>query len=223
VSSSARKLLRQTRLGAICLLAWTLASCATVIERQRPPPPAVYDLGPSRLAEQPGMARPVPGTFVVPSVRPPAWLDTTAMLYRLLYEDAARPQAYSLSRWAAEPALLFTDRLRARLSAASGGVVTPGYGARVDYAMHAELDDFSQHFDAPGESRVVVAARITLLTGLERKLLGQRVFSVQRPAAPDAAGAARAFAGATDQLIDELLEWTAQLVKEAPAGRPVRP
>jgi cholesterol transport system auxiliary component len=209
---------RALRPALALLIALALTACA-VVDRQRPPPPAVYDLGPALLERRSNVPPPVRGTFVVPSSRPPAWLDTTAMLYRLLYEDPARPQPYSLSRWAAEPAALFTDRLRARLGAASDGVVTPGYGARVDYVLRAELDDFSQHFDAPGHSRVVVAARVTLLTGIDRRILGQRLFSAERASDPEAAGAARALAVATDAVIDEILEWAGQTVPP-PAAKP---
>jgi cholesterol transport system auxiliary component len=200
---------------AAWVLAVAIAGCA-VVERQQAPAAAVYDLGP--VVAEPVNALPIHGTFVVPETRAPAHLESADMIYRLLYEDSARPQAYARSRWAAEPSALFTDRLRARLAAASDGVVTPGYSARVDYMLRAELDEFSQFFDAPGQSRVVVLARATLLSGVERKLLGQRVFSVERPAAPDAPGAARALSEATEALIDELLRWTARTVGDQPAA-----
>jgi ABC-type uncharacterized transport system auxiliary subunit len=44
----------------------------------------------------------------------------------------------------------------------------------------------------------------------DRTLRAQRSFLVQRPAAPDAAGAAAALAEASDALIQELLAWTAE-------------
>jgi cholesterol transport system auxiliary component len=212
VSGAAAVASRAARGAAALLLAGALAACGT-LGAPRSPVPSIYDLGPITTPVDTG-APLIDAAFVVPATRSPEWLEGPGMMYRLLYEDPARPQAYSLSRWAAEPSSLFTDRLRVRLAAVSQGVVTPGYSARVSYMLRAELDDFSQVFDAPNASRVVMRARVTLLTGLERKLLGQRSFVVERPSAPHAPGAARALAEATDLLIDELLQWARQTVAD---------
>jgi ABC-type uncharacterized transport system auxiliary subunit len=44
----------------------------------------------------------------------------------------------------------------------------------------------------------------------DRSLRAQRSFAVQRSAAPDAAGAVAALGEASDELIRELLQWTAE-------------
>jgi cholesterol transport system auxiliary component len=140
----------------------------------------------------------------------PAWLDHSGIAYRLHYHDLARHQVYANSRWVAAPAALLTQRLRSRFSAVATGVVASGEGVRADYALHLELEDFSQFFETPETSRVAVVVRATLVRLADRTLRAQRSFTVQRPASPDAAGAVAALGEASDALIRELLEWTAE-------------
>jgi cholesterol transport system auxiliary component len=151
---------------------------------------------------------------LVAPVRAPVWLDTGGIVYRLLYEDAGKPQSYSMSRWAAEPASLIADRLRSRLAAVTRGVVSPAFGARSDYTLRIELEDFSQQFKAPGQSAVLLRARASLLESEGRVLLAQRAFEVERAAQPNAPGAVKALAEATDAFLDELLKWIAVNAKK---------
>jgi cholesterol transport system auxiliary component len=197
------------RFFVLCLIAAT-AGCA--LNRPDSVQPVSYDLGP-----QPAYTRgnpPIPGALLIPQVAAPPWLDEEHILYRLLYEDGARPQSYSMSRWTAEPAALLTARLRSRFAAASGGVVAPGFGARSDYTLRIELEDFSQSFARPGESRVTLRARASLLATQERKLIAQQLFDVDRPAAPNAAGAVKGLTDATDAFVEALVVWTVQNAKK---------
>lgn len=174
--------------------------------------PASYDLGPQRpyVHENPRIRT----VLLLPGVNAPGWLDSPGIIYRLNYQDAARPQAYARSRWAASPAQLLTQRIRSRFAAAAVGVVTGSEGARADYALRVELEDFSQSFDAPNQSRVAVRARATLIDLANHAFHAQRAFALERPATPDAAGAVGALGEASDALIEELLGWTAQNVKD---------
>lgn len=164
-----------------------------------------YDLGPQRVHAQanPG----IKATLMVSAVVAPAWLDSTGIVYRLAYLDAARPQIYAQSRWVDSPAALLTQRVRSRFAAA-GPVVGNGDGARADYALRIEIEDFSQSFTAADRSQAAIRMRVTLVNLSNRALLAQRTFSMEQPAAPDAEGAARALAQATDAVIESLLEWT---------------
>jgi cholesterol transport system auxiliary component len=197
------------RLIATSMLAAMLVSCA--FERASSLVPTSYDLGPPPVYPKSNPA--IRGTVLIPPVRAPAWLDETDIVYRLLYEDSSRPQPYTMSRWAAEPASLLTDRLRGRFAAASDGVVTPGYSASSDYTLRVELDDFSQRFDAPGKGRGTLRARASLLSTRDRKLLAQRDFDVERESAPNAPGAVKALSEATSAFLEELVSWTAQSVR----------
>jgi cholesterol transport system auxiliary component len=152
---------------------------------------------------------------LIAPVRSPAWLDDGGIVYRLLYEDAARTHAYAMSKWSAEPGALLTDRLRSRFAALAHGIVAPGFNVGSDYALRVELEDFSQHFDAPSQSRARVRARATLLDTAGRKLLAQRVFEIERPAAPNATGAVKGLTEATDALLEEVAIWAAENARKA--------
>lgn len=194
-----------------CLFAALIAACA--INRPESALPVEYDLGPPPAYARSTPA--IPGALLIPQVAAPPWLEEERIVYRLLYEDGSRPQGYAMSRWTAEPAALLTARLRSRLAAVSGGVVAPGYGARSDYTLRVELEDFSQHFASPGEARAVFRARATVLDSTRRQFISQRVFSFEREAAPNASGAVKSLTAATDAFLDELVKWTTQAV----AGR----
>lgn len=173
-----------------------------------PPPrePVVnYDFGPQRAHAQ--SAPRAKAALMVPAVVAPAWLDSTGIVYRLAYQDAARPQVYAQSRWVDPPAALLTQRVRSRFAAA-GPVVVSGDGVRADYALRIEIEDFSQSFNAADRSQVAIRLRVTLVNLSTRALHAQRTFSVEQTAAPDAEGAARALAQAADAVIESLLEWT---------------
>ena len=194
------------------LLALGLGACA--FERPTSDVPVSYDFGPV-----PAYARSnpsIPGTVLVSRIRAPAWLDDDGIVYRLAYEDAARTHTYGMSRWAAEPADLLTDRLRSRIAAVANGVVSPAFGARSDYTLRVELEDFSQHFEAPGASRVLLRARATLLHSERRTLIAQREFDVARPAPPNASGAVKALTDATNEFLEELVKWAADSARGAP-------
>lgn len=191
---------------AITLLAFLLAACA--LGPATKDTPATYDLGAPR--SYPGEQK-IRASLLVPGIVAPAWLDTAAIVYRLNYHDAARQWGYANSRWAAAPGSLLAQRLRARLAAASeGGVVVSADGARADYALRIELDDFSQVFDSVNASRTVVVARASLVNIAKRTLVAQKSFTIERAAASaNAEGAVRALAAAGDELIEAVTTWTA--------------
>jgi cholesterol transport system auxiliary component len=166
---------------------------------------------------------PLPGKNASPSLRQallvydvsaPAWLDSPNIYYRLAYQDAARPLAYADSRWVGSPAELIGGRVRGRLAASGkGGIVHPADGTRASYALRVELDEFTQVFDAPGQSKAVVRLRASVLG--KNTLLAQKNFSVERPAgSPDAEGGVRALIEASDEAVDQLVAWAVGSVKD---------
>lgn len=92
-------------------------------------------------------------------------------------------------------------------------MIALGFGARSDFTLRVELEDFSQHFQAPSQSRVLLRARATLLSTEGRKVLAQRVFDVERPAAPNAPGAVKALSEANDAFVEELAKWATENAK----------
>lgn len=152
------------------------------------------------------------GSVLVPEVVAPEWLDSAAMSYRLAYDDAARPRIYASNRWVAPPALLVTQRLRAAVAIATGGrLVLPQDAAQSDWVLRVELESFSQVFDAPERSRVLVGMRATLIRAGTRQVVAQKTFSAEGGAASaDAAGGAKALARAATEMVDSIVVWAAE-------------
>ena len=183
-----------------------LSGCALP---ERGAAPVLYDFGERATVVA------TPSTSVTSSARPAlaitvhaaASLDSTALLYRLAYDDARQLRTYALARWAVPPADLVQQRLRETLSR-QRTVLKPGQGATQVLAL--ELEEFSQVFDKPGQSAGVLRLRATLQQASASgfKTLAQRSVSVQRPApTAGASGGVRALEAATDAAVAELAQW----------------
>ncbi len=191
----------------IVLLALMLGACS--LGPPQKDAPATYDLGalPVSAAGPPRIR----ASLLVHAVAAPSWLESYSIVYRLNYQDPARQLTYANSRWAAPAAALLTQRLRARLAAASdGGILSVADSARADYALRIEIEDFSQVFDATDASRGVIVARASIVNMTRRTLHAQETFTVAKPAASaDAEGGVRALAAASGELINAVVAWTA--------------
>jgi cholesterol transport system auxiliary component len=184
-------------------------------------PVAVYDFGSQRLsagvnsAETPDSLR-LQASLLVAEATAPAWLDSTAIQYRLAYDDLAQSHAYARHRWAAPPANLLTQRIRNLIAGISNGrVVSTADGARTDHILRIELGEFTQVFDTPHQSRVVVRFRASLIDRATRSIVAQRSFSGEQPApSPNAKGAVRSLTDSSDKLIAELIGWLAEEIKQ---------
>jgi cholesterol transport system auxiliary component len=195
------------RIAVAVLLVMTLIACS--IGPEKKDAAATYDLGAASVVAA-GQPRIRP-SLLVHAVAAPGWLETNAIVYRLNYQDAARQLSYANSRWAAPAAAMLTQRLRAQLAAASdGGIVNIADGARADYALRVELEEFSQVFDTAQASRAVIVARASLVNVARRTLYAQKTFAIEKPATgANAEGGVRALAGASGELVDAIVAWTA--------------
>jgi cholesterol transport system auxiliary component len=172
-------------------------------------PSTVHDFGLAPAAAA-GPAR-IRASLAVPEAIGPTWIESTSIVYRLLYADGGQPRIYSRSRWAGTPAAMITARLRTRIAATTQpGLASSRDGVQSDFVVRLEIDEFSQVFDTPEQSRGVVRARASLITGSRRATVAQRAFGLERAApSPDAQGAAVALTEASDRLIDALIDWLA--------------
>lgn len=195
-------------------------------------PVAVYDFGLQQLsavlpatASSSGSATPAPallaGSVLVAEAVSPPWLDNQGIHYRLGYHDATRSYVYANSRWAAAPAILLGRRIKSRIAAASNtGVVSTQDGIPADYVLRIELEEFSQLFDTPDRSRVIVRLRTSLIERNTRSLLFQQDFEGgQAAATADAPGAVHALAAVSERLGGEVVDWVAKKLAEEKAGR----
>lgn len=204
-----------------------LAGCAAPRTQT---PTAVYDFG----LERPFIASGVADTSSSPphlfasllvAATSPAWLDNPAIQYRLAYHDPARSYTYASSRWAAAPATLLTQRVKGYIAGVSNeGVVSAGDGVRANYMLRLELEEFTQIFDTPHQSRAVIRLRASLIERSTRSLLAQRSFSTEQAASTaNAAGAVRGLTEASDKLIENLISWLAENLPEEAKALPENP
>ena len=192
---------------ASLLLAGTvlLGGCATDKSKSL----ALYDLGPLTSVQAGAPAASLPAISVA-EVSAPAWLDTQMMYYRLLYANDQQPRPYAGSRWSMPPALLFGQRLKARIAQAGGIALSASDGATNVPLLRIEADEFAQNFETVTQSTARIALRASVFNG--RTLLAQKTFIHQLPApSADAPGGARALALASDAAISDILVWLAGL------------
>ena len=74
--------------------------------------------------------------------------------------------------------------------------------------MLIELEEFTQVFDQPEQSRAVIRLRASLIKRSTRQLLAQSPFTIERntPSA-DAAGAVATLISASDAMAAVLIDW----------------
>lgn len=189
-----------------------LTGCALPDKAARP---MSYDFGPGPLTTPPSDRRAPLPPLVLAEVQAGPALGSPAMLYRLLYADAQQLQPYALARWSMPPAELLRQRLADTLGQRRA-LLGPGDGASTSTGMttlRLTLEEFSQLFDSPQQSRGLLRLRATLSQAGPggEQLLAQRSVIVQRPApSADAAGGVRALSAATDAAAEELAAWLAQ-------------
>ncbi|MEJ6007143.1 ABC-type transport auxiliary lipoprotein family protein [Paucibacter sp. AS339] len=196
-----------SRVALLVLLA--LGACAF----NKAEPMALYDLGPAPAPAQGRTpSRALPPVQLI-DVSAPSWLASAGIAYRLDYADPLRREIYRDSRWAAPPAALLAERLRQRLAAEQNSQAQVQGGATLPLPLplplRLELEEFGQSFATPNQSQVRIRLRARLGEGANARL---QVFDVQGPAeSADAPGAVRALNQASERLIEQMLDWLAQL------------
>lgn len=211
---------RKTLARSVAALAAVLfiAGCGALPDK--PVRATLYDFGPGALTSTPA---PAAATALPPitlaEIDSNPRLDSTQLLYRLGYADDNALRPYGQSRWSMAPAQLLRQRLRDAM-ATRRTVLGPEESAtlartagRVPDTLRISLEEFSHYFDAPASSTGLVRLRATLSRSTPGgdQVLGQRLVTVQRPAASaDAPGGVKALAAASDAAVAEIVEWVDQ-------------
>lgn len=144
-------------------------------------------------------------------VRAAAWLDTSALLYRLSYADPLTRYSYAENRWAAPPGELLERWLQRRIL--SGQNADAGPGCR----LILWLDELEQRFDGPRSSQVVLEVRASLQPLRGDTVLAQQAFHVAKAApTPDARGGVQATRTGADALARELVRWLGNVALTRP-------
>ena len=215
------------RRAAVLVCAAALTACGAL--PQPPQQPQLYDLGLSSAA--PASASPSSAqALALDSIETPAGVGLgTTLYYRLAYANDQQLRPYQRARWSQPPATLVQQRLREHLGAqrsvlSSAERTIVGAGEPSPPVLRLALEEFVQVFPEAHSSHGLLRLRATLVQPQARgeRLLGQRLFTVQRPASSlDAAGGVRALSEATDQVAQELAQWLASLpASAAPAPAP---
>ena len=204
-----------TRGCLIAALALALAGCSALPDK--PVQQTMYDFGPEAAA--PGATAAARSALVLPEVEVTGVLETTALLYRLNYDNPNKLRPYAYARWSAPPAQLLRQRLRDVLGRerpvldASAASALSRRGGMPPPVLRVELEEFTHLFESPTASQGVLRVRCTLLesTAGGERLVAQRSFSVQRPAASaDASGGVRALAEASSAAAQDIAAWLQQ-------------
>lgn len=213
----ARGLCAAAALAAAALM----AGCSAL-----PAPPAradVYDFGPGLLAQAPSSAErgaPLP-PIALPEVAVAGPVEgSTAVLYRLAYDDPRHLRPYAQARWSQPPAQLVQQAMRDQLGLRRPVLLgDEGASQLVDTGkpptvLRVEVEEFSQVFQSPKASTGVLRLRASLADSTQagEKLIAQRVFVVQRPApSADASGGTHAMAEAAVQAAQDVAQWVEQM------------
>ena len=183
-------------MNRILILLLLLAGCAGGARNTAPA--VVYDFG-LPVTRSPA-AEPWPRLAI--DVRSPSWFDSLNIDYRLAYDDPLKLREYADSRWAGAPGVLLAQRLRQQLGAVNGG-----NGSAC--LLRIELQEFSQVFASPQQSRALVQASVQLFDA-RRQLLAARQLAVETPAASaDAPGGVKALVSASNDFAVQLASWLA--------------
>lgn len=190
-----------------------LAGCS--FSSNKPISLALYDLGLRSNVEI--QIAPIGVSIMMTEITAPVWLTSPAMQYRLVYHDSARTYHYAHSRWVTAPAKLLTRRIQDDLSQLTRkGVISSHEGLKSDYALHIELEEFTQVFDHPQSSRAMIRLRANLVERATRQLISQQKFSAEQPTATaDAVGAVTTLIQLSDQVSLELMQWLARQLAES--------
>ncbi|MGH8809667.1 MAG: ABC-type transport auxiliary lipoprotein family protein [Noviherbaspirillum sp.] len=195
-------------LAAMSVVVAITTGCAVVGKQESA---TLYDLGPLR-AKQANQAGTLPALppISIADIGTPAWLDSRAIYFRLNYANEQQPRPYAESRWTMTPAQLLSQHLKSRIAYAGGVALSTSDGALDVPVLRIDADDFTQNFDAPGQSNGQVDLRASVFKG--RKLVAQKTFVRQAPApSADAAGGTKALAAASDAVLADLIAWLGTL------------
>jgi cholesterol transport system auxiliary component len=184
----------------IVLAALLLGAC--VGGARNTPPMTVYDFGlpATRLVADGSWSK------MALEVMSPSWFDSLNVDYRLAYDDPLKQREYAGSRWVGAPGTLLAQHLRQQL-----GVSGVTGGAVADCLLRIELQEFSQVFDSPQQSRGVLQGSVSLIDA-RRQILSERLVSIEKPAlTADAQGGVSALVAASSELGRQLADWLARL------------
>jgi len=166
-----------------------------------------FDFGPLGAPVTQMTQAPIAAVVVMDVTGSPA-LENERMLYRLNYADPLQARTYANSRWSANPLILVTQRIKARLAQSGVKVLSATDTMNNVPILRIEVDDFTHAFASASQSEGQVVLRASVFRG--HTLLDQKTISRASPApSADAAGGVRALAASTDAAAADIAAWLA--------------
>lgn len=197
--------------AAALLVTLLLAGCAS--SSKSTANNSQFDFGPLGAPAAQMAQAPLAAVVVMDVTGSPA-LENERMMYRLNYADPLQARTYANSRWSANPLILVTQRIKARLAQSGVKVLSATDTMNNVPILRIELDDFSHAFASAGQSEGQVVLRASVFRG--HTLLDQRTISRATPApSADAAGGVRALAASTDAAAADIAAWLAGINTQA--------
>ena len=195
-----------SRILGAAALALILAGCGT----SRPGASNTqFDFGPLGAPAAQAAQAPLAAIVVMDATGSPA-LENERMMYRLNYADPLQARTYANSRWSANPLMLVTQRLKARLAQAGAKVLSATDTTTGVPIMRIEVDEFTHAFSSTSRSEGQLVLRASVFRG--HALLDQKTFSRSAPApSADAAGGVRALAASVDGAAADIIAWLASI------------
>lgn len=202
--------------GSALIAVLLLTACAALPDK--PVRAVTYDFGPGAVvapAVQTSNAALALPPIALAEIESSAALNSSGVLYRLMYFNSQELRPYAQARWSMAPAQLLRQRLSAQLGKSRavlnpGDAITGTAGSASPWAVRLELDEFSHLFESTTASSGLLRLRATVVQPAPQgeKLLGQRTFVVQRPAASaNVAGGVQALTNASDAVVLEIDQW----------------
>ncbi len=202
--------------GAALVAVLLLTACAALPDK--PVRAVTYDFGPGAVvapAAQTSNAALALPPIALAEIESSAALNSSGVLYRLMYFNSQELRPYAQARWSMAPAQLLRQRLSAQLGKSRavlnpGDAITGTAGSASPWAVRLELDEFSHLFESTTASSGLLRLRATVVQPAVQgeKLLGQRTFVVQRPAgSANVAGGVQALTAASDAVVLEIDQW----------------
>ena len=193
---------------AAALLALACAGCASNKDTAATQHFDFGPLGAPAGAAVSTTAQPPLAAIIVMDATGSPTFENERMVYRLNYSDPLQARTYANSRWSANPLLLVTQRIKARLAQAGVKVLSATDTSPNVPTLRIEIDEFSHAFASTSASEGRLMLRASLFSG--HALFDQRTFTRATPASSaDAAGGAHALAASTDGVAADIIAWVA--------------
>jgi cholesterol transport system auxiliary component len=205
--------LKTFAVAALTSLAVSVTGCVSLFPKAEPV--QLYSLHTAVAAATAESTEPT-----VAVLRAPTTFARAASSDRILTRNGSEVAYLSGARWSSPASILFDEALAAAFDSSRVRLATRGEPGPSDAVLRVEVRTFEADYRDGAEAAptAVVDARATLISLRDRSVLGTRAFHAEHKANDNRAGPiVEAYDAATGDLMNQLVRWTTETVKPAPA------